>query len=630
MRKLALIFVFFAALLEAQNELTLRAVLPPSVPSINAVQMGTTGAAVYCYFVVANYPGGSVMSPQPSCVTNGNNTLSVSNFVNVGWTAVTGVTNYDVIRISALGPFPSSGACTSCAVTTGATATTFSDTGGATTNYTLAGFANANPTSVLRIQNVTYSAPRVELTLFPLQILNGNLYLGTVGASGPAGILHNIQQINCTLDNLEVGFTDVASAVNGLQVANAATGNSVLLSSANTGADANAPLGLSSNGTGAINFFTGNGARKQFAVVDTASAVNNLQVTGAPASTHPIFSAVGSDSAVGIDITTKGVFGAGPAATINSIRFFFGGNNEVLRVNCNTSVTCNGSGTTNFMTLGGALTGQTPYIRMSNSSDATVGLNVVTKAGGVFAVSDSGNTNPGLSVQGVASAVNGVFITPGATGNPVVIGTNVGDANIPIQIASRGTGSISFLTGNTARQQFQVIDSAGVIINNLTVTGAPSNFAPIMGIGTTTDANVGIQITPKGTGSITTTAPLVYGANIPNVSAATGQTLTAAQVLNQVLDRSGANAGQTDTFPTAAALVAGATGCIGNTAIEWTYRNRSANSITLSLAVAGITSATGNTLTIANATARQFIIQFNNCSSGFEAATVWSIGTSAF
>ncbi len=628
MRKLALIFVFFAALLEAQNELTLRAVLPPSVPSINAVQMGTTGAAVYCYFVVANYPGGSVMSPQPSCVTNGNNTLSVSNFVNVGWTAVTGVTNYDVIRISALGPFPSSGACTSCAVTTGTTATTFSDTGGATTNYTLAGFANANPTSVLRIQNVTYSAPRVELTLFPLQILNGNLYLGTVGASGPAGILHNIQQINGTLDNLEVGFTDVASAVNGLQVANAATGNSVLLSSANTGADANAPLGLSSNGTGAVNFFTGNGARKQFAVVDTANAVNNVQVTGAATGGKPIITVAGSDSTIGMDFSTKGFTSA---TVTNKYRFFVnGGTQEILEIRCANIATCGSSASTNFITLSAALTGSNPIITLANSSDATVGLTLLSKGGGIIGLSDSGNTNPGLSVQGVASAVNGILITPGATGNPVVLGTNVGDANIPIQIASRGTGSISFLTGNTARQQFQVIDSAGSIINNLTVTGAPSNFAPIMGIGTTTDANVGIQITPKGTGSITTTAPLVYGANIPNVSAATGQTLTAAQVLNQVLDRSGANAGQTDTFPTAAALVAGATGCIGNTAIEWTYRNRSANSITLSLAVAGITSATGNTLTIANATARQFIIQFNNCSSGFEAATVWSIGTSAF
>lgn len=139
--------------------------LQPARPQVNVSVRGTPGPATYCYFVVANYPGGSVVQGEfPACVNNGPSTLNGTNFVQVGWTSVTGVTNYDVIRFTTAGPFPSSGSCTSCSVATGTAATTFSDQGGGLGNYTLAGFPNPNPSTTLRLNNLNYSTPVVEFS----------------------------------------------------------------------------------------------------------------------------------------------------------------------------------------------------------------------------------------------------------------------------------------------------------------------------------------------------------------------------------------------------------------------------------------------------------------------------------
>lgn len=160
--------------LYSQNELYLQAILPPGPTSINAQVVGAPGATVRCYFVVANYPGGSVVnSTNPACVTNANNTLTSLNFVNIGWTGVSSgvetATTYDVIVQTQTGPFPVSGTCTSCSVATGLTGTTTVDNGGALGSYTFAGFATPNPMARIRVNNYSFPSPQITFGAFPIR-----------------------------------------------------------------------------------------------------------------------------------------------------------------------------------------------------------------------------------------------------------------------------------------------------------------------------------------------------------------------------------------------------------------------------------------------------------------------------
>jgi hypothetical protein len=65
-------------------------------------------------------------------------------------------------------------------------------------------------------------------------------------------------------------------------------------------------LGITSFGTSAIQLYTGNTAREQLRVTDTASAVNFVQVTGAATGANPVISVQGSDAARGLEIRTRG------------------------------------------------------------------------------------------------------------------------------------------------------------------------------------------------------------------------------------------------------------------------------------------------------------------------------------
>lgn len=100
-----------------------------------------------------------------------------------------------------------------------------------------------------------------------------------------------------------------ASAVNWVQAAGAVTGNSVLLSA--QGSDSNVSLSLSSKGTFGVNFYTGNFARVQVAVNDTASANRFLTLTGSNGGNPTIGASAGNVAfSTGIvPVSTNGIVG---------------------------------------------------------------------------------------------------------------------------------------------------------------------------------------------------------------------------------------------------------------------------------------------------------------------------------
>lgn len=108
------------------------------------------------------------------------------------------------------------------------------------------------------------------------------------------------------------------------------------------------------------------------------------------------------------------------------------------------------------------------------------------------------------------------------------------------------------------------------------------------------------------------------------VDNAAGQTLTAAQVMGGIIDRSGATA-VSDTFPTAALLVAANRGVSAGEVRKLLIRNRNSGTLTL---VAGSGNTLEGTTTIATVSTREYAVRFTNVTPGAEAVTYSGICTS--
>ena len=147
--------------------------------------VGVPGQTLYCYWAVANYQIGSVLSAL-GCVNSANATLSGSNydaiFPNV---YPPGVTNVDFLRTSTIAP--PSGAC-NCAVATGVTSGTVNDQSNSLSSYTVS-LLNINPLIPFLDAEVT-GAGAVSLMLrkgWPYNTSTVVANLSTLGGSGVTG-----------------------------------------------------------------------------------------------------------------------------------------------------------------------------------------------------------------------------------------------------------------------------------------------------------------------------------------------------------------------------------------------------------------------------------------------------------
>jgi hypothetical protein len=149
---------------------------PAAVPS--ATYTGQNGGITIYYFVVAHYPIGAVVSiPVPALNTPGAGNLGGGNTVTITWAALTGATNYDVVR-NTVPNFPTT--CTTCAVATTTSSTSVTDSGGGS-SYT-ASASPTNATAVFSLDNRDDSQP---YSLFTLNTTDYFLYpFSGVGTAG--------------------------------------------------------------------------------------------------------------------------------------------------------------------------------------------------------------------------------------------------------------------------------------------------------------------------------------------------------------------------------------------------------------------------------------------------------------
>lgn len=155
--------------------------------------VGVSGQSAYCYWAVANYQIGSVLSSL-GCVSNANGALSSSNYNRISpWLYPAGVTSVDFLRTSGNIPLAPTGAC-NCAVATGVTSGAVNDQSNSLSSYTVTLF---NPLSyALTLTNEVVGSQSSHLILrqgwpFPgtqvADLNNGG------GGGTPGGTSHSVQ-----------------------------------------------------------------------------------------------------------------------------------------------------------------------------------------------------------------------------------------------------------------------------------------------------------------------------------------------------------------------------------------------------------------------------------------------------
>ena len=293
------------------------------------------------------------------------------------------------------------------------------------------------------------SATQACLLLGPTAISGGNAngtIIGANSATAYAGDIIDIQQNSVIVYQV----ASVASAVNGIKVALAATGTTPSIAA--IGSDASIGLNITPKGTAgvAVNLAppasatvallqlgataiaggsasgTALGANMATAyagdmidlqqnsvivyqVASVASAVNGIQVQLAATTNAPAISAIGSDAAINLNLAAKGagfvnITGSPPASAVKAL-----------------------------LTLG------TTAIAGGNAAGTYLGANAATAYAGDL-IDLQQNSVLVYQVASVASAVNGIQVQLTATGSAPQIAPIGSDTNIGLKLIGKGTG----------------------------------------------------------------------------------------------------------------------------------------------------------------------------------------------
>jgi hypothetical protein len=120
-----------------------------------------------------------------------------------------------------------------------------------------------------------------------------------------------------------------------------------------------------------------------------------------------------------------------------------------------------------------------------------------------------------LRVNTVASGVNYLTVAAGTTGNGPILSTSGTDAVVPLNVYTKGGGSILLAPGQAPAFKVNFTSSA---VNYIQVQGAATGNAPSFTAGGT-DTNVDIKLVPKGTGNtVFTSGNVGIGTTSPNAT----------------------------------------------------------------------------------------------------------------
>lgn len=208
-------------------------------------------------------------------------------------------------------------------------------------------------------------------------------------------------------------FTNTSSSdINYIQVSGGLTTvNPLITALSKSGGDTNVALGMTSTGSGNINFYTEASAVRQAAVKDVASAVNYLTFSGSATGLAPTLGVAGTDGTIGLNLAPSS------------------GNVNIA---------------TGLLTFGGV------QIAASNLSNGTTGTGAVTLA--------ASPTHTG-TVTGVSSTWSGavaIGTTTQTAGTALDMGSTTGAVLMPVGTTGQEpTGAVGMIRYNSTTNSFE-------------------------------------------------------------------------------------------------------------------------------------------------------------------------------
>jgi len=442
--------------------------------------------------------GGVLGTPSSGTVTNLTGTASININGTVGATTPsTGV--FTTLTDSGL---------TSGRVTYAGTGGLLQDSANLTfdgTNFTVNGTVYLGGTSTTQSLRVTPVASAVNYWNFYGSTTGNSIAMYALGSDANIGVSYLTKGTGYHFfysnSAPQFAIANTTSAVNYLQIQGSTAGGGPVLSA--QGTDTNITSVYLSKNTGSHYFATGGG--QQFNIAHTASAVNYLQVTGNVTAGAPTLSAAGSDANVSLAINAKAI------GTIN----FGNAAGLAFRVR-------NDLNSANYFDVFGSGTGSGPILR-AEGSDANILLSIASKGTSPLIFQTNQGTEQ-FRISHTASAVDYIQVQGSASGFPLLSAQGA-SANSTIVYAAKGTGGHNFVTNASFNNQFAISNTASAV-NYLTATGAPTT-GPVSLTAQGSDTNINLYLAGKGTGVLqfgTYTAGTVVQAGYITISDAAGNT----------------------------------------------------------------------------------------------------------
>jgi hypothetical protein len=213
---------------------------------------------------------------------------------------------------------------------------------------------------------------------------------------------------------------------------------------------------------------------------------------------------VGGDAAIGTNFTTKGT-----GAHVFSTNSF--GSVGLVVTHTASAV--------NYPQITGATTGNGPVLFVQGS-DSNIELNLQSKGTSGINLRTGVSTATQFRVGDAAGAVNYIQVIGSTTGTPPIISSQGSDGSLGMKVQWKGAGNFFLQSGSGSYNQLK-INGANAAVNNLVITGTTAGNAPSLSV-EGSDTNIDINLTPKGTGNVTTASPLTVTNTNVSTSTTTG------------------------------------------------------------------------------------------------------------